>query len=141
MARRTKKFARPNRNPNSVLSDLRGIMSKRSKRDRLVAVARSHEALSGLVWDFRQKHGWDYRNGGHVVPPTYFNSTVSEYKKNTVDREVFNAIRFLSTPQAIEAIRQRGRMRQPKKTLDKKSKEKLSKEMDAVLRWVFGNTP
>jgi len=121
----------------SVSLDLRRIMSHPDKDIRLTNVASNWNGLGKLIWAFREAHGWEYTNGKHVVPRRYFSHTVPKYSKNRVSKDNFSAIRFVSTPKAIDAIRQRGRLRQPQTILDKKTVSKLSKEMNSALRWIL----
>jgi hypothetical protein len=95
-----------------------------------------------MLWGFRKSHGWRVTGNEWTPPRNYYLSTVPRYRRNhRVSRPVFRAIRILSSPDGIDAIRQRGRMRQPQDRLNKRSMQRLSAEMNAAIRWVLARDP
>jgi len=134
----SRKLPKPDISVSSLPHQLESVMRKSNRDARLSQVAADYERFAGLIWDFREKHGWKYAKGEYKIPPGYFRSTVRQYGDRKVSRDVYDAIRFLSSQEAIEAIRQRGRMRQPKKPLDRRRAKKISSEMNAALRWALG---
>jgi len=104
---------------------------------RLSTIYMNYNSLRRMIWNFRSAHGWKFRKDGTIAPKGYFGSVLRSYQKLKVNQEQFEVVRFLSSRLAIDAIRQRGRMRQKPGEINKREIKKLQDEMNALLRWIF----
>lgn len=123
--------------PDHLRRVLRDVMSAPSN-GRLSRVSLNHEVFRQAVWGFRQEHGWKSDGDGGPKPPDdYFTKTIEEYGRLDVEPGLSEAVSFMSTPAAIHAIRDRGRMRQPPYPISPDGTDKLCREMNAVLKWIL----
>ncbi|MBN2067298.1 MAG: hypothetical protein JW744_02425 [Candidatus Diapherotrites archaeon] len=107
---------------------------------KIFELTRRQEDLRRLIWGFRKANGWKDNRTRYSVPEGYWGRTLNSYLKIGVTGRDLKIINFLSSPEAIHAIRQRGRMRQAASVLGKRELKRLQKEMNAALRWVFAKS-
>ena len=116
---------------------LREAYSKGSRAEKISRAAKNYNSIRQLVWKFREANGWKYRNEKHIVPKNYYNGTLGRLVKIRVSQRDQRIIDFLSSEKAIEAVRQRGRMRQKPTGISGREITRLKKEMQAILKSIF----